>query len=66
MFLPRVDHPFEGGLLSQDCLGFFSVVPEIRLRGNLIDRVYPFLLSLEVKAASEEARAALPGGLIVL
>jgi hypothetical protein len=42
-------------------LGFVGIVPEIRLRGYLIEFLDPLLLAVEVKAASAKARAALPG-----
>jgi hypothetical protein len=35
MLLPDVDNALEGGLLFENTLGFFRVVPKIRLAGNL-------------------------------
>jgi hypothetical protein len=36
MLLPGVDNPLEGGLLFENALGLFAVVPKFRLRGDLI------------------------------
>jgi hypothetical protein len=65
MFRPCVDYAFESGLFLENRLGFFRVVPEIGLRGDLVEFVDPLLLGLDVKDASAKARAVLPGGLLV-
>jgi len=60
IFFPGIYDPFERGLLFEDSLGFFGVVPEIGLGGNLGQLRDPLLLSLEVKDASGAVRVALP------
>jgi hypothetical protein len=42
-------------------LGFVGVVPKIRLGGDLVQLLDTFLLSVDVKAASATAQAALRG-----
>ena len=65
MFFPGVDDLPQRGLLFEDSLRFIAVVPEIRARSDLGQLVDSFLFSFEVKDASAEARAALPGGSVV-
>jgi hypothetical protein len=65
LFLPSVDNAFDGRLLSKNNLGFFAVVPEIRLGRDLVQLFDALLLTCDVKAASAKARRALLGGLIV-
>jgi hypothetical protein len=36
MFFPGGDYRFERGLLAENALRFFRVIPKIRLGGNLI------------------------------
>ena len=62
MFFPRIDHRFERGLFLEYRLGFFGVVPEIRLGGDLVQLLDPFLLAFDVKDASAGDRDALRGG----
>ena len=66
VFFPSIDDRFEPGLLFEDALGFFAVVPEIRLGSELVQLCDPLLFSFDVKAASARDRGALPGGLTVL
>ena len=66
VFFPKIDYAFEGGLFFEDALGFFAVVPEIRLRGQSVQLLDPLLFSFDVKAASATDRAALRGESIVL
>ena len=62
IFFPGVDDVFQGGLLFENSLSFFAIVPEIRLRGDLVQLLKPFLFPLEVKDASAGARVVLPNG----
>jgi hypothetical protein len=62
MLFPGVNDALERRLLPQDALSFFRVVPEIRLRRDLIQCLDPLLLAVDVKDASAGARAVLPGG----
>jgi hypothetical protein len=66
VLFPGIDDGFERGLLFEDSLSLFAVVPEIRLRGDLVQLGDAFLLSLKVKDASAIARVVLPGGSVVL
>ena len=63
---PGVDDVFEGGLLFENGLSFFAVVPEIRLGGDLVQLLNPRLFSIEVKDASAEVRVVLLDALVVL
>jgi hypothetical protein len=65
LFLPGVDNAFKRRLFLENGLGFFAVVPEIGLGGDLVQFFDAFLLSGNVKAASVKAPRALRGGLIV-
>jgi hypothetical protein len=60
IFFPGIYDAFERGLLFEDSLGFFGIVPKIGLGGNLVQLRDPLLLSLEVKDASGAVRVALP------
>ena len=62
MLLPGVDDAFEGGLFPENALGFFAVVPKIRLDGELVQLLDALLLAVDVKDASAKARAALRSG----
>ena len=62
MFFPAIENVFDSRLFFEDGLGPVRVVPKIRLRRELIQLFDPFLLAVNVKAASAKARAALPGG----
>jgi hypothetical protein len=64
--LPGINDGFERGLLSDNALSLFAVVPKIRLCGDLVQLGDALLLSLEVKDASARVRVALPGGSVVL
>jgi len=66
VFSPRIDDALERGLLFEDALRFFAVVPEIRLGGESVQLFDPLLFALDVKAASAKVRAALRGGSIAL
>ena len=66
VFFPRIDYAFEGGLFFEDALGFFAVVPEIRLRGQSVQLCDPLLFSFDVKAASATVRVALRGESVAL
>jgi len=66
LFLPSVYNILERGLLFQDTLSLFAVVPEIRLRGNSIKFLDPLAFVVEVKDASAAVRVVLRGGSIVL
>jgi hypothetical protein len=65
VLFPGIDDGFERGLLFENSLSLFPVVPEIRLCGDLVQLGDALLLSLEVKDASAEARAAVPIGSVV-
>lgn len=65
MLLPSVDDTFDGGLFSENALGFFAVVPEIRLGCESVQLFDALLLARDVKAASAKALRALQGGSIV-
>jgi hypothetical protein len=60
VFFPAFADAFEGGLLSEDGLGFFAVVPEVGSGSGLVQRLDSVLLGLEVKDASVEAATGLP------
>jgi hypothetical protein len=60
VFLPGFEDAFESGLLPKNGLRLFAVVPELRPGGSLVQLVNAPLLAVEVKAASAEARAAVP------
>jgi hypothetical protein len=61
VFPPGFDDALESGLLSKNGLRFIAVVPELRPGGSLIQLFDTLLLAVEVKAASAEARAGVPG-----
>jgi hypothetical protein len=60
IFFPAFADVFEVGLLSEDGLGFFAVVPEVGAGSGLVQLFDAFLLTLEVKDASAEAAGGLP------
>jgi hypothetical protein len=66
MFRPCLDDRFERGLFLEDRLGFFCVVPEIRLGGDLVQLLDSFLLRFDVKDASAGDRDAVRDKLTVL
>jgi len=66
MLRPCLDDCFERGLFLEDRLGFFCVVPEIRLGGDLVQLLDSFLLGFDVKDASAGDRDAVRGELAVL
>jgi hypothetical protein len=66
MLRPCIDHRLERRLFLEDRLGFFCVVPEIRLGGDPVQLLDPFLLRFDVKDASAGDRVALRGELTVL
>jgi hypothetical protein len=61
VFLPGFEDRLESGLLPKNGLRLFAVVPELRPGGSLVQLVDALLLAVEVKGASAEARAAVPG-----
>jgi hypothetical protein len=65
VFFPKIDDALEGGLLFENALGFFAVVPEIRLRGQSVQLLDPLLFSFDVKAASARVGVALRGESVV-
>ena len=66
MLCPCVDDRFERRLFFEYRLGFFCVVPEIGLRGDLVQLLDPVLLAFDVKDASAGARDAVRGESTVL
>ena len=66
MLCPCVDDRFERRLFFEYRLGFFCVVPEIGLRGDLVQFLDPLLLAFDVKDASAEDRDAVRGESTVL
>jgi hypothetical protein len=62
MFFPTGENRFERRLFFENGLGFFGVVPEIRLGGDLAQFFDTLLLAVDVKAASAAAQDALRGG----
>lgn len=62
MLGPSVNDSLERGLLLENALGFFAVVPEIRLMGQMVQLIEALLLALDVKDASARDRVALQGG----
>ena len=62
MFFPTIENVFESRLFFEDGLGTVRVVPKIRLRRDLVQLFNPFLLAVDVKAASAKVQAALQGG----
>jgi hypothetical protein len=66
MLCPCVDDRFERRLFFEYRLGFFCVVPEIGLGGDLVQLLDPFLLAFDVKDASAGDRDAVRGELTVL
>ena len=65
LLLPSVDDSFDGGLFFEYALGFFAVVPEIRLGCDRVQLFDALLLACDVKAASAKALRALQVGSIV-
>jgi hypothetical protein len=53
-------------LFFEDVLGFFAVVPEVRLGSQSVQLLDPLLFSFDVKAASATVRVALRGESVVL
>jgi hypothetical protein len=66
MLCPCVDDRFERRLFFEYRLSFFCVVPEIGLRGDLVQFLDPLLLAFDVKDASAEDRDAVRGESTVL
>ena len=62
MFFSAIENVFDSRLFFEDGLGPVRVVPKIRLRRDSVQLFDPFLLAVDVKAASANARAALQGG----
>ena len=62
MFFPTRENRFESGLFFENGLGFFGVVPKIRLGGDLVQLFDALLFAVDVKAASATAQDALRGG----
>jgi hypothetical protein len=62
ILVPRIDDVFEARLLLENGLRLVAVVPEIGFGCEPVQLFDPLLLAVEVKDASAEARASLPGG----
>jgi hypothetical protein len=53
-------------LLSENALGLFGVVPELRLGSELVELLDPLLFPIDVKDASAKVRGAPPAGKVAL
>jgi hypothetical protein len=53
-------------LFFEYCLSLFSVVPEIRLRSDLMQFIDPLLFAFDVKDASAVYRVVAPGASVAL
>jgi hypothetical protein len=66
VLLPVVYDGFKGRLFFKYYLSLFSVVPEIRLRSDLMQFLDPLLFAFDVKDASAIYRAVAPGASVLL